>query len=43
MVLGLALGLTAFAVIGGLIGYKTVWEPRRRRQLEREHFRRKLG
>jgi hypothetical protein len=43
MVLGLALGLTAVAVIGGLIGYKTVWEPRRRRQLERQHFRSKVN
>lgn len=43
MVLGLTLGLTAVAVVAGLIGYKTVWEPRRRRQMEREHFRRKLS
>lgn len=43
MVLGLALGLAGVGTVGALIGWKAVWEPRRRRRLEREHFRRKLS
>jgi hypothetical protein len=30
------------AAVGALIFQQTVWKPRRRRQLEREHFRNKL-
>jgi peptidoglycan/LPS O-acetylase OafA/YrhL len=43
VLLGLTLAITAVAVIGAIIAYKTVWQPRRRRKLEREHFRSKLG
>jgi hypothetical protein len=37
-----ALLLAATIAIGGLVFHQTVWKPRRRRQLEREHFRNKL-
>jgi hypothetical protein len=43
VLLAIAMGATAVATIGGLIIHKTVWEPRRRRRMEREHFRSKLG
>ena len=43
VLLGMAIGLSAVATVSALIGYKTVWEPRRRRRLERKHFRSKLG
>ncbi|NNM76226.1 hypothetical protein HJG53_04815 [Sphingomonas sp. ID1715] len=40
--LALALLLAGLGVVGALVFHQTVWKPRRRRQLEREHFRSKM-
>ena len=42
LALAVALLLVACGAVGGLIFHQTVWKARRRRQLEREHFRNKL-
>lgn len=42
MILGLALLLTGAAAIIGILVYETAWKPRRRRAIEREHFRNKV-
>jgi uncharacterized protein (DUF2062 family) len=41
MLLGLAIGGTGLAAIGGLIFYETSWKVHRRRKLERDHARSK--
>jgi hypothetical protein len=40
--LAVALLFAAIAAVGGLIFHQAVWKPRRRRRLERQHFRNKL-
>lgn len=42
LLLGVSLLIAAGVAVAGLILHQTVWKSYRRRQLEREHFRRKL-
>jgi hypothetical protein len=42
LVLGVSLLAAAGVSVGGLVLHQTVWKERRRRKLERQHFRSKL-
>lgn len=43
LVLGASLLLAGVGAAGALIVHQTVWKSHRRRQLERRHFKDKLG
>jgi hypothetical protein len=43
LLLGLALLVAGAVAIGGIIFYEAGWKARRRRRIERDHARSKLG